>query len=152
MSKHWQFALLEPHALCLQVKCDPVPANATLHCNSVEHPCLFHIPSDPCEHHNVASLYPHHVTILLAKLRIYNSTVVPPRNKPYDPNANPKYWDYSWTNWLDYPPPLSPRVLEEEQMSNDKYFYDIYGDYKNWWIFTFHNVLLYVNELDIESV
>ena len=34
--------------------------------------------------------------------RLFNSTAVPPRNKPIDPRADPKYFDYVWTNWCDY--------------------------------------------------
>lgn len=123
------FANMKSLRLESEVKCDDIPANATLHCNSQENPCLFHISSDPCEYHNVAATYPDHVNILMAKLKIYNSTTVPPRNKPFDPNANPKFWGYSWTNWLDYPSPLSPNI--GDQSSNDNYFYDLYGDYRN---------------------
>ncbi|EEB19395.1 arylsulfatase B precursor, putative [Pediculus humanus corporis] len=30
------------------------------------------------------------------------SKMVPPRNKPVDIRSNPVYWDYTWTNWMDY--------------------------------------------------
>ena len=32
----------------------------------------------------------------------FAATAVPPRNKPVDPRADPKYWDFTWTNWCDY--------------------------------------------------
>ncbi len=35
-------------------------------------------------------------------LTTFASTAVPPRNKPVDPRADPKYWGYTWTNWCDY--------------------------------------------------
>ncbi|KAK8402796.1 hypothetical protein O3P69_000844 [Scylla paramamosain] len=113
-----------------EVHCEPVPKNATLSCNSQEHPCLFHIPSDPCEYHNLATAYPLHVNVLRAKLKLYNATVVPPRNKPWDPKANPKYWGYSWTNWLDYSPPPTLRAQINE-LSDSFDFYDLYGDFRN---------------------
>ena len=37
-----------------------------------------------------------------------------PGNVPLDPRADPRYWDYTWTNWCDSvpggcpAPPLSP--------------------------------------------
>lgn len=107
----------ETSSLFLQVKCDAIPASATLHCNSPENPCLFHIPKDPCEYYNLASIYPRYVSLMMAKLRIYNLTVLPPRRRPYDPKANPKFWGNSWTNWLDYPPPLSPE--DEDNLSSN---------------------------------
>ncbi|MPC08653.1 Arylsulfatase J [Portunus trituberculatus] len=107
-----------------EIHCDPVPENATLTCDSQEYPCLFHIPSDPCEYHNLATAYPSHVNILRAKLRLYNATVVPPRNKPWDSKANPKYWGYSWTNWLDYSPPTLS--TQSSELSDSFEFYDLY--------------------------
>ena len=32
----------------------------------------------------------------------YKKGEMPPMNTPEDPNANPKYWGYVWTNWKDY--------------------------------------------------
>lgn len=101
------FSNMKSLRLEAEVECGPVPKNATEFCSSEEYPCLFHISSDPCEYHNLATKYPRHVKILKAKLGVYNATVVPPRNKPWDPKSNPKFWGYAWTNWLDYPPPLS---------------------------------------------
>lgn len=114
----------------LQVECGPIPKNPTESCNSQVHPCLFHIPSDPCEYRNLATVFPAHLDILRAKLDIYNATVVPPRNKPWDPNANPKFWEYTWTNWLDYSPPL-PLGIQENEHSDNLYIYDLYGDLRD---------------------
>ncbi|KAK7067813.1 hypothetical protein SK128_028267 [Halocaridina rubra] len=89
----------------MQVRCDPVPKNATVSCNSKEEPCLFHIPSDPCEYINVATKHPDIVATTKLLLEMHNNSAVAPGNKPFDPAANPKYWGYAWTNWLDYPQP-----------------------------------------------
>lgn len=37
---------------------------------------------------------------LIKSLRNY--VPVTPLNKPIDPRSNPKYWNYTWTNWMDY--------------------------------------------------
>lgn len=96
----------------MQVHCSLVPENATASCNSEDLPCLFHIPTDPCEYSDLAATYPDVLTIMKVKLRQYNATAVPPRNKPWDPTANPKYWGYAWTNWKDYP---SPIIVDSER-------------------------------------
>ena len=33
---------------------------------------------------------------------MFRATEIPRGNKPIDPRADPKYWDYTWTNWFDY--------------------------------------------------
>ncbi|KAG0721425.1 Arylsulfatase B [Chionoecetes opilio] len=100
------FSSIEALRLEAEVECGPVPDHTTEYCNSQEHPCLFHIPSDPCECNNVASMYPEYVDILKTRLEIYSSTMVPLANKERDPNGDPRYWGYTSTNWLDYPSPL----------------------------------------------
>jgi hypothetical protein len=35
-------------------------------------------------------------------LEAFKATEVPPGNKPVDPRADPKFFDYTWTNWWDY--------------------------------------------------
>ena len=48
-------------------------------------------------------------------LRMYKATEIPPGNKPIDPRANPKYYDYIWTNWMDIINPKSfNEILTEE--------------------------------------
>ncbi|XP_071545951.1 arylsulfatase B isoform X6 [Panulirus ornatus] len=89
-----------------EVSCGLIPENATASCDSEESPCLFHIPTDPCEYKDVAATYPDVLALMKIKLRRYNATAVPPRNKPWDPTANPKYWGYAWTNWKDFPSPV----------------------------------------------
>ena len=43
-------------------------------------------------------------------LRMYKATEIPPGNKPIDPRADPKYYDYTWTNWMDI---INPKSFEE---------------------------------------
>ena len=43
-------------------------------------------------------------------LRMYKATEIPPGNKPIDPRADPKYYDYTWTNWMDI---ISPKSFED---------------------------------------
>ena len=48
-------------------------------------------------------------------LRMYKSTEIPPGNKPIDQRANPKYYNYTWTNWMDIINPKSfNEILTEE--------------------------------------
>ena len=55
-------------------------------------------------------------------LRMYKATEVPPGNKPIDPRADPKYYDYTWTNWMDIvDPKTEDELLTEENMR--QYFY-----------------------------
>lgn len=111
---------------CFQIHCPPVPANATRACNSITSPCLFHIPSDPCEYRDLSQDRPDVIKFLKARLQYYDESAVPPRNKPWDPAANPKYWDYAWTNWKDYPTP--PMSQEEKAQKAPNLFHDTYGD------------------------
>ena len=41
----------------VQVYCGPKPSNASSNCRPSESPCLYHIPSDPCEYNNIAHLH-----------------------------------------------------------------------------------------------
>ncbi|XP_064597817.1 arylsulfatase I-like [Liolophura sinensis] len=83
------------------LKCGPKPSNLSTNCMPKKAPCLFNIPVDPCEYHNIADQNPNLVEMLLQKIEDYRKTSVPPRNKPTDPNANPKYYDGAWSCWMD---------------------------------------------------
>ena len=48
-------------------------------------------------------------------LRMYKATEVPPGNKPIDPRADPKYYDYTWTNWMDIVDPKTEVELSTEE-------------------------------------
>lgn len=63
--------------------------------------CLFNVRRDPCELDNLSDKYPLLVVALQELLDQYNATVVKPLNKIADPRSNPKYWNYTWTNWMD---------------------------------------------------
>ncbi|XP_037956050.1 arylsulfatase B-like [Teleopsis dalmanni] len=71
-------------------------------CNPLNAPCLFNIKDDPCEQFNLSEKYPHILNSLLDELQRFNSTAVPPSNKPLDPRADPRLWNYTWTNFGDY--------------------------------------------------
>ena len=52
-------------------------------------------------------------------LDTYNSTAVPPGNVPIDPRADPKYWDYTWTNFMDFiDPKNASEIAQEEEALN----------------------------------
>lgn len=76
------------------------PSHATI-CVATQQVCLFNIAQDPCELDNLVFKYPDIVRMLESTLRLFNTTAVPPGNKPIDPRADPKFWDYTWTNWCD---------------------------------------------------
>jgi hypothetical protein len=75
--------------------------------------CLFNLSLDPCESVNIASENPEVVNKLKEQLEKYRQSAVPPRNAQADPLSNPKFWNYEWTNWKDYPvPPHSQSQLD----------------------------------------
>ena len=94
-----------------EVTCGPPPPNAMHNCQGGKKPCLFNVVNDPCEYENVAAEQPDILARLLRRLQHYNQTAVPPLRKPSDPRANPIYWDYTWTNWMDY---VSVLPMEEK--------------------------------------
>nr|XP_045622809.1 arylsulfatase B-like [Procambarus clarkii] len=97
---------IESLRLKAEIHCNPVPENATAYCKSSESPCLFNILSDPCEYFDLAAVHKDVLSVLEVILKRYNATAVPPANKPWDTAANPKYWDYTWTNWKDFNSPI----------------------------------------------
>ena len=84
----------------VEVVCGKPPPTAT--CFPLRNPCLFDIREDPCEYHNLADSSPQVVQELLHLLHRFNETAVPPLNTQSDPRSNPKYWNYTYTNWADY--------------------------------------------------
>lgn len=86
----------------VQVKCGgPRPLNAKYNCVGKLNPCLFHIPTDPCEYHNLAAEKPDIVKHLMARLKYYTETMVAPANKRQDPAGNPKRHNGLWVPWLN---------------------------------------------------
>ncbi|XP_067001721.2 arylsulfatase B [Anabrus simplex] len=71
-------------------------------CKPLKAPCLFNIHSDPCEQYNLADRYPGILRHMLQLLEQHNATAVAPSNLPWDPRADPRFWDHTWTNFGDY--------------------------------------------------
>lgn len=86
----------------IDVNCGKRSPTTAVECLPLEAPCLFDIRKDPCEFDNLAARRPELVRELLDLLHWYNSTAVPPLNTPADPLSNPKFWNYTYTNWVDY--------------------------------------------------
>ncbi|KAL8593460.1 hypothetical protein ACOMHN_000775 [Nucella lapillus] len=83
----------------VEVHCGKKPLNASFNCQPEKEPCLFHVPSDPCEYYNIASVHQAEVVMLLERLKQYKATMVPPNNKPVDPNGNPFKHGGVWKPW-----------------------------------------------------
>lgn len=62
--------------------------------------CLFNIKADPCEQTNKATDEPKILNELIEAVSKYQP--VTPLNKPADLRADPKLWNFTWTNWMDY--------------------------------------------------
>ena len=85
----------------VQLKCGgPRPPGAKSNCVGKQNPCLFHIPTDPCEYHNLAANKPEIVKHLMSRLHDYIKTMVPPANKPQDPAGNPVRHNGLWVPWM----------------------------------------------------
>jgi hypothetical protein len=72
-----------------------------MQCHPLESPCLFDVISDPCEENNLAEKYPNILKMLTKRLQEYNASAIPPGNEPIDERGNPKYFNYTWTNFGD---------------------------------------------------
>nr|UNO37574.1 GSS1 [Psylliodes laticollis] len=87
------------------VSCGPVNFEDQLEenkCNPLQTTCLFNIREDPCERVNLAFAKPNIVRKLEQLLLDYRRNIVPARNKPRDPRADPINWNNTWNNWQDY--------------------------------------------------
>lgn len=87
-----------PHTPIL-IDCATPPVNYTTNCEPRKAPCLFHIPTDPCEYNNIATNNPEIVQNLIRRIDEYASGAVKPVNKPPDKAANPIYHGGVWTPW-----------------------------------------------------
>jgi hypothetical protein len=61
------------------------------------------------------------------------STAVPPGNKPIDPRGDPKYYGYTWTNWMDFydqTPPNPGKGWKLRPNFNDEFILRSIGDQK----------------------
>ena len=82
------------------VKCGTPPSSPP-ECTPELGPCLFDVSKDPCEYVNLAAKQPAIVDTMLKWLDEYRKTMVPPRNKPFDPSANPALHGGVWDPWMD---------------------------------------------------
>ncbi|KAF5270105.1 hypothetical protein FQA39_LY08517 [Lamprigera yunnana] len=85
-----------------EINCPNSKSEGNPPCKPLEAPCLFDIKSDPCEQQNLARKYPLILAELLDRLDLWKRTSVPPINLPVDPKGDPRYWQYTWTNFGDY--------------------------------------------------
>ncbi len=82
------------------VNCGSKPANASTNCEPTKNYCLYDISVDPCEYNNLADHMPYQVEQMKTRLKAYEATVVPPRNKPSDPASYPSKHNGTWTPWV----------------------------------------------------
>lgn len=82
-----------------EVVCPDVADKEAVVCNPGEAPCLFNVRTDPCERVNLAAARPQVLQSLEEALARYRRTMLPPRNVPTDPLADPALWNGTWTNW-----------------------------------------------------
>ncbi|KAL9955594.1 hypothetical protein ACROYT_G036936 [Oculina patagonica] len=83
-----------------EVTCGKPPSSPP-ECTHELGPCLFDVIKDPCEYVNQAKNEPAIVDLMLEWLDEYRKTMVPPRNKPFDPNSNPDKYGGVWSPWMD---------------------------------------------------
>lgn len=81
------------------INCGTPPVNRTTNCIPKKSPCLFHIPTDPCEYNNLADAYPDVVENLAGRIKELAGTAVEPVNKPTDKLANPSFHGGVWIPW-----------------------------------------------------
>ena len=93
------------------VTCSGQPPSVPADCFAK--PCLFNIEDDPCEYHNVAEKYPDVLTKALGVLETYKRSMVPPRDKPVDKEADPRLHGGVWTTWRDE---VVDQVTEKQAM------------------------------------
>ncbi|CAL1528370.1 unnamed protein product [Lymnaea stagnalis] len=89
-----------PAISTFSVHCGVKPENASINCQPEKAPCLYHLRDDPCEYNNLATSLPITVQQLMARLNLYRDTMIPPANKPIDPNGNPQLHGGVWGPWM----------------------------------------------------
>ena len=72
------------------------------HTTNVAKVALYNITADPTEHEDLSETFPEVVKALQERVEYYTKGVVPPLNKPADPEAFVKaYSEGAWTPWQD---------------------------------------------------
>jgi arylsulfatase A-like enzyme len=92
------------------IECNFPPGVEVSKCVPNVKDCLFDIRNDPCELNNIADSYPSMLKLLQDKLHAYNATSIKEVNQPFDPKADPKFFDGMWAPWLD-PMPVDIPIL-----------------------------------------
>lgn len=80
------------------VKCAKPPSTLA-QCTEKLGPCLFDLSADPCEYENQADKKPFILERMLSLIEEYKKGMVPIRNKPNDPIADPAKHGWVWTAW-----------------------------------------------------
>lgn len=80
-------------------------------CDPLKKPCLFDLFQDPCEYTNLADEENDIFEHLASKLEEYRMSALPIRNKPPDFNANPIYYNNTWTYWQEPKHEKYPEVV-----------------------------------------
>jgi arylsulfatase B len=83
------------------IRCSKAVANE---CDLLRGPCLFDIANDPCEKFNLATTQSELLNSMVDGLNEILKTVAPSRRQLPDPNCDPKFFNFTWTNWADFPP------------------------------------------------
>lgn len=78
-------------------------------CDALKDDCLFNIVRDPCERNNLAEEFPQILTKLRSIALAFQDSAIKGVNTPYDIDADPKFWNYTWTNWRDH---LRPQTMK----------------------------------------
>uniref|UniRef100_A0A1B0CYF4 Sulfatase N-terminal domain-containing protein n=1 Tax=Phlebotomus papatasi TaxID=29031 RepID=A0A1B0CYF4_PHLPP len=105
LSEFAEFHLNETKIVSLRndatISCEKFNSKLTsVPCNSTTLPCLFHIPSDPCELHNLAPLYPEILGQIRNKINQQHPTMFP-INVPGNTRSDPRHFNNTWTFWSD---------------------------------------------------
>lgn len=114
--------LLEPEIVLklrklAEIKCPPMDVTEQQKCKPLESPCVFNIKDDPCERINLAQTYPEILNNLQKLVEKYRKSAVKPRNIPRDPNADPAFYNNTWTNWRDWDDVLKQKISSEKSLS-----------------------------------
>ncbi|CAG2114127.1 unnamed protein product, partial [Medioppia subpectinata] len=86
------------------VECRPVPTDSHHPPDCMSDYCLFNVRHDPCEQHNlIGQTDRRFVRFLRQKMVTFDTSSVPPLSLvPNDPKSNPKLYNNTYVNWLDY--------------------------------------------------
>ena len=84
-------------------------------CTNFFQVCLYNITADPCELNNLVFNFPDVVRLMERTVELFRETAVPPANKPIDPRGDPKLYNYTWTNWMDYYDEFVASIVDKDK-------------------------------------